>query len=191
MPEPNPSERRPPESSDGSPGGESAPGSRPDGPHLQVQNRQRRLPVDVRRLQRELGWVAEREGLGDRAIGVVLVSDRNIRQLNRDFHGRNEVTDVLTFDYRSTDHPDDVDAEVVVSAHRAQDEALDRGLPPDGELFLYCVHGLLHLADYHDHEPADRRRMWKRQLGHLAEAGFSAPRWQEPSAQALERQGAS
>jgi len=190
MPEPNPSERRPPESSDASPRVGRAPGSRPDRPHVQVQNRQRRLPVDIRRLQRELGRVAECEGLGDRAISIVLVSDRNIRQLNRDFHGRDDVTDVLAFDYRPTSHPDDVDAEVVVSAHRAEAEALHRGLPPDGELLLYCVHGLLHLAGYDDRDPADRRRMWRRQLGHLTEAGFSALRWQEPSSETPERQGA-
>ena len=190
MPEPNSSERRPPESSDGSPRAESAPVPRSDRPHVQVQNRQRRLPVDLRRLQRELSRVAECEGLGDHAISIVLVSDRNIRQLNRDFHGRDEVTDVLAFDYRPTSDPDDVDAEVVVSAHRAQDQALHRGLPPDGELFLYCVHGLLHLAGYDDRDSEDRRRMWKRQLEHLAEAGFSALRWREPSAKNLETQGA-
>jgi len=190
MPEPKPSKDRPSNSAAGPAHTGTDAGPRYDGPHLQVQNRQRRLRVDLRRLERELDRVAQSEGLGHRTIGIVLVSDRNIRRLNRDFHGRDQVTDVLTFDYRSTSHPDDVDAEVVVSAHRARDEARDRGLPPDGELFLYCVHGLLHLAGYDDREPADRQRMWKRQLDHLTEAGFSAPGWREPSAQARQEQGA-
>jgi rRNA maturation RNase YbeY len=70
---------------------------------------------------------------------------------------------------------DDVEAEVVVSAERALAEARSRGLPPQGELLLYCIHGLLHLAGYEDATPAGRRRMWRRQLRHLAGAGFRVP----------------
>ena len=157
---------------------------------MTVRNRQRRLPLDTRRLERELARAAGSEGLGDQTIAFVLVSDRSIRRLNRKFHGRDDVTDVLAFDYRPTSQPDDVDAEVVVSAHRAEAEALGRGLPADGELLLYCLHGLLHLAGYDDRDPAGRRRMWKRQLEHLAEAGYPVRRWREPMADTTQRHAA-
>ncbi len=158
-------------------------------PHLQVQNRQRRLPIDIRRLEGELARVAACEGLGGRTVSVVLVSDQRIRRLNRDFHGCDDVTDVLAFDYGANDQAEDLDAEVVVSAQRAEAEARRRGLPTEGELLLYCIHGLLHLAGYDDRERADRRRMWRRQFDHLTEAGFTARRWQEPSEEHVERQG--
>ena len=150
----------------------------PSGCCLQVHNRQRRLPVDAGWLQQQLLRVADREGLGSRRISIALVSDRDIRQLNRDCRGRDTVTDVLAFDYGRSDQAGDVDAEVVVSAQRAEAESRQRGLPADGELFLYCVHGLLHLAGYDDRRPAERGRMSHRQLEHLAEAGFPAERWQ-------------
>lgn len=158
-------------------------------PRLRVQNRQRLLPVDIRRLEGELARVAAREGLGGRIVSVVLVSDERIRRLNRDFHGCDDVTDVLAFDYGANDQAEDVDAEVVVSAQRAEAEARRRGLPTAGELLLYCIHGLLHLAGYDDRERADRRRMWRRQFDHLAEAGFTARRWQEPPEEHVEKQG--
>lgn len=148
-------------------------------PGLTVMNRQRRLPLDSDWLRRALTRVAAKEHLGRSAVNVVLVSDRQIRRLNRDFHGRAEVTDVLTFDYGPAGGEDDVEAEVVVSAERALAEALSRGLPPDGELLLYCIHGLLHLAGYEDGTPAARQRMWRRQLWHLAGAGFPARRWED------------
>lgn|GEM_PF-422614 len=155
-------------------------GRRRTQPRVRVQNRQRRVPVDTRRLQRELARVAAREGFGDRTVSVVLVSDQRIRRLNRDFHGCDDVTDVLAFDYGANDQAEDADAEVVVSAQRAEAEAGRRGLPTEGELLLYCIHGLLHLAGYRDRERAERRRMWRRQFDHLAEAGFTDRRWQEP-----------
>ena len=149
------------------------------GPDLQLQNRQRRVRVDLRRLRDQLLRVAAREGLGGRRITVVLVSDRRIRRLNRDFHGRDEPTDVLAFDYGGGLDEDDVDGEVVVSAQRAQEEAGRRGLPVEGELLLYCIHGLLHLAGYEDETPQGRRRMWRRQLAHLARAGYGGLHWRQ------------
>ena len=148
--------------------------------HVTVMNRQRRLlPLDSDWLRRVLVRVAAAERLGRSAVNVVLVSDRQIRRLNRDFHGQAEVTDVLTFDYGPAGGEDDVDAEVVVSAERALAEALSRGLPPDGELLLYCIHGLLHLAGHEDGTVGARQRMWRRQLWHLARAGFPARRWKD------------
>ncbi len=199
MPEPTPSKNRSPQSEcvpcsteresrcePDEPEGARRPETKP---RLRVQNRQRRLPVDIRRLERELARVAAREGLGGRTVSVVLVSDRRIRQLNRDFHGCDDVTDVLAFDYGANDQAEDVDAEVVVSAQRAEAEARRRGLPTEGELLLDCIHGLLHLAGYDDRERAGRRRMWRRQCDHLAQAGCTARRWQEPSEEHVERQG--
>jgi len=145
-----------------------------------VMNRQRRLlPLDGDWLRRALTRVAAEEHLGRSAVNVVLVSDRQIRRLNRDFHGRAEVTDVLTFDYGPDGEEEDVEAEVVVSAERALAEGFSRGLPPDGELLLYCIHGLLHLAGYEDATRAGRQRMWRRQLWHLGRAGFQGRRWKD------------
>jgi probable rRNA maturation factor len=161
-------------------------------PRLTVTNRQRRVSLDAVRLgelSRELTRVAAEEHLDRSAVSVVLVCDSLMRRLNRDFHGRAEVTDVLAFDYGragphsgrpQSGHPvgscqqEDVEAEVVVSAERALAEAHSRGLPPQGELLLYCIHGLLHLAGYEDGTPTARQRMWRRQLRHLARAGFPA-----------------
>jgi rRNA maturation RNase YbeY len=98
---------------------------------------------------------------------------------SRDFPGQAEVTDVLAFDYGPGCAEDDVEGEVVVSAERALAEARSRGLPPEGELLLYCIHGLLHLAGYEDATPARRERMWRRQLEHLARAGFPARLWRD------------
>jgi probable rRNA maturation factor len=154
--------------------GRSPEGASVQAPGVTVANRQRRVPLDTAWLRRELARVAAEEDLRHSPVSVVLVSDRRIQRLNRDFHGRPQVTDVLAFDYGSTSTQDDVAAEVVVSAERAQAEARLRKLPPEAELLLYCIHGLLHLAGYEDATPAGRRRMWRRQRHHLSRAGFRA-----------------
>jgi len=160
--------------------------SEPDGhdpetppPEVTVQNRQRRLPVDTHWFTEHLARVVRREGLTPGTLSVVIVSARRIRRLNRRFHGRDEPTDVLAFDYRGDVSADTTLWEVFVSAEAAAAAARERDLPVDGELFLYCVHGILHLAGHEDTTVEGRRKMWRRQRVHLKQAGFPAERWVE------------
>jgi probable rRNA maturation factor len=51
----------------------------------------------------------------------------------------------------------------VISTEYAMAEAKARGIAAAEELLRYVAHGILHLAGYDDHAPADRRKMWRRQ----------------------------
>lgn len=94
----------------------------------------------------------------------MLVDDRTLRRLHRDFCADDTVTDVITFDLG------DGEAELAISAERAKKEAKRRGADPFHELSLYLVHGILHLQGFRDGTPSQRRRMRaeeKRVLGRL------------------------
>lgn len=126
---------------------------------IRIANRQGRLkvPLDrVRRLARRL--------LGAKALSVAVVTDAEIRRLNRRFLGHDRATDVLSF--RLDGGPAGKRGflgEVVVSADTAAREARRRRLPPGEELLRYVAHGILHLLGYDDRKPRDRARMWARQ----------------------------
>ena len=114
-------------------------------------------------------------------VSVVLADDATIRQLNGQYHGLNEVTDVLSFAWAHEGHwegPDGRDqelrgnhqfpfvapralgiGEIIVSYPQAVRQAAEKGQTPKEELALLVVHGVLHLLG-HDHaEPAEEKRM--------------------------------
>lgn len=86
-------------------------------------------------------------------ISVVLVSDREISRLHRQFLGCNRATDVITFDH----------GEIVISAQTAREQAKKFGTSVEHELQLYVVHGLLHLCGYEDAKPAAAKQMARTQ----------------------------
>jgi probable rRNA maturation factor len=86
-------------------------------------------------------------------LSIVLVNDREMARLNKQFHHTPGPTDVLSFDYG------DAEGEVIVSVDHAYAQARRYRTTPARELALYVVHGILHLQGYDDHTPAQRRRM--------------------------------
>lgn len=99
-------------------------------------------------------------------LSLVFVTDRQIRALNKKFLHRSYSTDVLAFDL--TDEVLSrqrkktvkiIEGEVIISASTVYNNAKRFGNPPEEELTLCVVHGILHLLGYDDHSPADIKRM--------------------------------
>lgn len=118
------------------------------------------------------------EGLdGSYQVTVTLVSDDEIRDLNKTHRGKDEVTDVLSFPLTESDAasfvlPDEVPThlgDVVVSTDRARAQAAELGHSFERELAYLAVHGTLHLLGY-DHEDDDEKvRMRAREEDVLAD----------------------
>ncbi|WP_352430602.1 rRNA maturation RNase YbeY [Pyrinomonas sp.] len=123
---------------------------------VEVLNRQRRRDMDRRRWQLFAARVMEEIGLNGEMATVVFVSDEAIRKLNREFRGRDEATDVLSFPL--SDPKQRIGGEplgdVVISVERAARQAAENGLDFDREIAQLILHGLLHLCGY-DHETDD------------------------------------
>ena len=123
-------------------------------PAILVANRQRRIRLERDDLQqfarRALDQVLTLPGADLPAeIGVVLVSDRRICELHRDFMRLSAPTDVITFQH----------GEIVLSVDTAERQAVEHGTSLASELKLYLLHGLLHLRGYDDRTPDARRTM--------------------------------
>ncbi len=93
-------------------------------------------------------------------VSIAIVSDRRMRALNRQFRGKDKVTDVLSF---PSDAATAVRAgerrflgDIVIAAGAARQQAREAGHSPITELRVLALHGLLHLLGY-DHEGDDGR----------------------------------
>lgn len=148
----------------------------------QVSSGMDRTEITVRNLQRAVGvHVGPLRAFARRAlqicaaipaprpfpageVAVLLVSDRRIAGLHRQFMNLAGPTDVITFQH----------GEIFISVPTARRHARRFGNSFTRELQLYIVHGLLHLRGFEDEKPADARRMeamQKRVLRRMAAAG--------------------
>ena len=102
-------------------------------------------------------------------VSVTFVDDDTIRELNREYRGKDKPTDVLSFPlYDGEDdalplppHEDgDEEAEpvalgdIVISAERARAQSVEYGHSFERELAFLAVHSTLHLLGY-DHERSE------------------------------------
>lgn len=103
----------------------------------------------------------------------MLVGERKMRQLNREFAGVRGTTDVLAFDLQEGPEAPcgDIAGEVIVNAALAAREARRRDKSPVDELLLYVVHGVLHLCGYRDGDDEQRGRMRAAERAVLADIG--------------------
>lgn len=90
---------------------------------------------------------------GGADVAVRLTGDRELRRLNREFLGFDEVTDVLAFPSGSDQAGGDHLGDIAVSVPMAARQAAAYGHPVENELVLLCVHGFLHLLGW-DHADA-------------------------------------
>lgn len=110
--------------------------------------------------------VLEAIGLGGVELSVVLTGDAGIRELNRDWRGRDCPTDVLSFPLREGRFGELAQSlgDVVISLETARRQAAAYGGTLAGEVDRLLVHGILHLAGYdHEGSPREARRMQRKE----------------------------
>ncbi len=109
-------------------------------------------------------------GRPEAELSVLLVGDRRIRALNREWRGKDRATDVLSYPLSDPPGIGPLLGDVVMSVETAARRARAQGLSVAKELERYLAHGILHLLG-HDHErPEDARRMAEKEQ-ELASAG--------------------
>lgn len=102
-------------------------------------------------------------------VSLVFADSETVRQLNRDYRGLDEPTDVLAFgmlpEKEANDSftlpPDGVTrlGEVFISYPQAVEQARDQGHSIERELALLIIHGILHLLGYDHEEPEEEAEM--------------------------------
>lgn len=93
---------------------------------------------------------------GTATLAIRLTTDDELRRLNRDYAGKDSVTDVLSF-VGSNQHVGDL----AISWPTLFRQAREHGHREETELGLLAVHGLLHLLGW-DHVRASERKEMNR-----------------------------
>lgn len=116
---------------------------------------------------------------GPDRVTVLLSDDTRLRELNREFNGEDEVTDVLSFNETPGWHngtpPAEASADdasfrapgeeprlgdIVISLERTKRQSEQNGVTFERELAMLAIHGVLHLLGYDHAEPGEERVMF-------------------------------
>lgn len=123
-----------------------------------------RYPVDRRRVRSVVKKTLQKNGITDEAeVGVEVVGDRKMKQLNQKYLHEKATTDVLSFPLAETAHEQsELEKEfietptgklrlgdVVVSYPQARKQAQEHNLLVDEEIDRLVEHGVHHLLGIH------------------------------------------
>lgn len=116
---------------------------------IEAVNRQRKTKIDTKAWESFADKAATAIGKNDSTATIAFVSDKAIRQLNRQFRNVDKATDVLSFPAEDIDKLNLGD--IAISVDTAARQAKENGLTFDEEVAQLILHGLLHLCGF-DHE---------------------------------------
>lgn len=160
---------------------------------VEFVNRQRKIKVTPEIKNTLVACVnaaLENEGIDTPAsVDVTFVSDRLIKEINRDYREKNSATDVLSFpmldffegkpDGDIEDYVDEEDGymflgDIIISLERAQAQAEEYGHSFMREVGFLCVHSTLHLLGYdHEEDEESRKKMRIREEAALSKIGLT------------------
>ncbi|MCB9366143.1 MAG: rRNA maturation RNase YbeY [Calditrichaeota bacterium] len=92
-------------------------------------------------------------------IRLVLIGDRKMAKLHRDFLNIRGTTDVLTFTLSEPEEA--LEGEIYICLDQARRQAKHYRVPLYHEVARLAAHGVLHLAGFDDHSERERTEMRK------------------------------
>ncbi len=135
---------------------------------ISIQNKQKSQKIDIGRIRRSLKRLLKYVDCKDCEISLLLVDDKQIRDINQRYLNRDRSTNVISFAmtegaFRDI-HPE-ILGDIILSVETAARDALATRLDFMDEVEFLIIHGLLHLLGF-NHENGDEseaRRMKNRE----------------------------
>lgn len=114
-------------------------------------------PSELRQLRLLVDISVKQLRLNKLDLSVIFVSNKKIKQLNKLYRKKDEVTDVLSFFYG----PETNEGEIFICLPQAKRQAKFTRLSLKQELVQLLIHGFVHLAGYDHKNRQDYKTMKK------------------------------
>lgn len=131
--------------------------------NLHIQNNQRKIKIDRRKIRGTIFKILKILDCADKEISLSFVDDEKIKQLNKQYLGKDKATNVLSFSLREDEYGNinpQILGDIVISVETAQKDAIQGNLTIAQEIDFLIIHGLLHLLGY-DHENTTKKETSK------------------------------
>lgn len=133
-------------------------------------------------VEQVLQHAADEEKIAAAEVSVTFVTNEMIRGINREYRGKDQPTDVISF---AMEEMGDGELEIVgsleprilgdiiISLDRTKEQAADYGHSFERELGFLAVHGFLHLLGYDHMNKEDEKKMFSKQEEILSSLGIT------------------
>jgi rRNA maturation RNase YbeY len=124
--------------------------------------------VKVRERMKIKTWlksIIEEEGFSTGSINIILASDREVLEMNRQYRSGNYLTDIITFDYTEGRR---ISGDLYISQERIIENADLYSVSLKDEMLRVIAHGVLHLMGYKDTSEEDIKAMRSKEDSCLA-----------------------
>ena len=136
--------------------------------NIQIENQQKRIKIDKRRIRSQVNALLKLLDCTNMEISITFVDNASIRQINKQYLGKDRPTNVISFPLQEGEFCDinpQMLGDIVISVDTAERDSASGNLSFDEEILFLIIHGLLHLRGY-NHENtfiADARKMKKKE----------------------------
>lgn len=137
---------------------------------------------DVQFVEKILQHAAAEEQVGEAEVSVSFVTNDMIREINREYRGKDQPTDVISFAMEELGEGETAIigspeprmlGDIIISLDRTKEQAADYGHSFERELGFLAIHGFLHLLGYDHMTEEDEKKMFSRQEEILVSLGIT------------------
>ena len=121
---------------------------------IQIENRQTKFKIEHKNIRNTILKIFKILDFTDKEISIFLTDDENIKQLNKQYLGKNKATNVLSFSMKEGEYGNvnpEIMGDIIISVETAQKDAIKGKLTVRQEIDFLLIHGILHLSGY-NHE---------------------------------------
>lgn len=131
---------------------------------------------ELSKLKDVVDFALKHENIENSIFNIIIVDEETIRELNKNYRGKDSVTDVISFALEDDDTFVKTDfrvlGDIYICLPRAKSQALEYGHSFFREISFLAVHGLLHLLGYDHMNKEDEKVMFTLQELILSEYGI-------------------
>lgn len=118
------------------------------------------------RFQVFLNSISSGENVRFGFVEVVYVSEEKIMEVNKEYLGKDYVTDIISFHYH--EKGEDIEGTLFCCAQRIKEQAKELGEDFETELCRIFIHGCLHLIGYEDTSSEEKSVMTQKENVYLS-----------------------
>ena len=121
---------------------------------IQIENIQTKIKIERRKIRGTVLKILNILNCADKEISISFTDDENIKQLNKQYLGKNKATNVLSFSLQEGEYGNinpQILGDIIISVETAQKDAVKGKLTIEQEIDFLLIHGILHLLGY-NHE---------------------------------------
>lgn len=147
---------------------------------IEIFNETKHEIKEISEMKKLIKYAMKYEKLDNLEFDIIIVDNKKIRELNRDYRKTDKETDVISFafeDYKPVIYDKiRVLGDVYISLDKAKEQADEYGHSLLRELSFLMIHGFLHLLGYDHINEEDEKVMFEKQKEILDSYGIKKTR---------------